>query len=267
MKQVGVKRIESLKKGLEVLQAFSTNPAGLRLPEVTRLSGLPKATAYRFLQTLLEQNYLHYFPDSGVFRLGPRVMSLGFSTLLGFDIAELAQPYLTALSKKIGQNVNLGVLDGTDAVYLVRIRVQTIVGINLTVGSRVAAHNSAIGRALLAHLSDERLEAVITGIARDPQAAARIGPGGRKLKEQLREVRERGFALTDGEFVPGLASIAAPVFNEKGDAEAAINVPVYTQICTVRELVEVNLPFLLETASTVSELRGHGAARQANKGG
>jgi IclR family pca regulon transcriptional regulator len=277
--QSTVKRAETLVKGLEILQLFAAHPKGLRLPEITRLTGLPKATAYRFLQTLLDQNYLHYSPSTGVFRLGPKVMSLGYSALLGFDLAELAGPYLNDLSKKIKENVNLGVLDGVDAVYLVRIRVHTIFSMNLTVGSRVASHNSAIGRALLAYLPEERLHAVIAQMGRDPKVAGKIGRSGEELKRHLEDVREKGYALADGEFVPGLASVAVPVFDAAGHAEAAINVPVYTRLCTVEKLIDEHLPFLLSTAQSISELRGYraspapggaaaaGAGRRPSKGG
>jgi IclR family pca regulon transcriptional regulator len=229
-----VKRVESLVKGLEILQAFARKPGGLRLPEVTAITGLPKATAYRFLQTLVDQQYVHYFPDAGVFRLGPRVMSLGFATLSGLDVAELARPHLEELSRRLGQNVNLGVLDGTDVVYLIRVQVRTIFNINLTVGSRVPAHSSALGRVLLAHLDAAPLRAVIARIARDPAAARAIGRGGRTLGKQLRAVREKGYALTDGAFAPGLASVAVPVFRADGSVEEAINVPVFVQQCSVK---------------------------------
>jgi IclR family transcriptional regulator, pca regulon regulatory protein len=252
-----VKRVESLIKGLETLHVFSNNPGGLKLPEVTRLTGLPKATAYRFLQTLVDQDYLHYFPEPGLFRLGPKVMSLGFATLRGFEIAELSQPYLEGLSKRINQNVNLGVLDGAEAVYLVRIKVRTIFNINLAVGSRVKAYNSAIGKALLAYLDEDRLHTVIDEIGRDPDAARTIGRRGKALKEHLRVVRDRGYALSDNEVVPGLASIAVPVFNAEGQVEEAINVPVFTQLCSVKELIETVLPLLRETAMIISRLRGY----------
>ncbi len=260
-----MKRAETLVKGLEILQLFSAHSSGLRLPEITRLTGLPKATAYRFLQTLLDQNYLHYFPSTGLFRLGPKVMSLGYSALLGFDLAELAEPYLDDLSKKINENVNLGVLDGIDMVYLVRIRVHTIFSLNLTVGSRVASHNSAIGRALLAYVSEDRLQAVIKEMGRDPEIAGKIGRNGEELRRHLDVVREKGYALTDGEFLPGLASVAVPVFDAAGHAEAAINVPVYTRLCTVEKLIDDHLPFLLATAQGISELRGYRASAEPGR--
>ncbi|MEW6533033.1 MAG: IclR family transcriptional regulator [Thermodesulfobacteriota bacterium] len=254
---MAVRLVESLAKGLEILHVFSANPTGLRLPEVTKLTGLPKATAYRFLQTLVSENYLHFFPAAGTFRLGPKVMSLGFGALLSLDIAELAQPYLEELSRRIHQNVNLGTLDGVEVVYLVRIKVRSILGINLTVGSRISACNSAIGKAVLAYLGPEQLQLIIDEISLDPAVAEKIGRNGKLLRQQLAVIRKQGYAVNDGETVPGLASVAAPVRNAKGLVEAAINVPVFTELCSLKTLVEVHLPLLLEIARTISQLRGY----------
>jgi IclR family pca regulon transcriptional regulator len=262
---MAVRLVESLAKGLEILHVFSANPTGLRLPEVTRLTGLPKATAYRFLQTLVSENYLRFFPASGTFRLGPKVMSLGFGALLSLDIAELAQPYLEDLSGKIHQNVNLGVLDGVEVVYLVRIKVQSILGINLTVGSRISAYNSAIGKAILAYLSPEQLQPIIDEISLDPAVAKKIGRDGRILKQQLAVIRKQGYAVNDGETVPGLASVAAPIRNAKGLVEAAINVPVFAELCSVKTLVEEHLPLLLEMAKTISQLRGYPESQEPKR--
>jgi IclR family pca regulon transcriptional regulator len=252
-----VKPVEALIRGLEILEALSANPPGLRLKEVTELTGLPKATAYRILQTLIAKNYVHYFTDSGEFRLGPKVMSLGYSTLSGFDLVSTAEPYIAELSRTIGQNVNLGTLDGSEVVYIIRIKVRRILGINLAVGSRLAAYSTAIGRALLAFIPPNELEKVIALTAQEPEAARQIGPGGSILKEKLKAVRKKGYVLMEDEFVAGLRSVAVPVLSAQGFAEAAINVPVFSQQCSRQELEEQHLPLVLKTAKTISSLRGY----------
>jgi IclR family transcriptional regulator, pca regulon regulatory protein len=259
---MSVKLVESLIRGLETLQVFCGDQNGLRLTEVVKLTGLPKATTYRFLQTLVDQNYLHYFPNSGVFRLGPRAISLGFAALNDFEIADLARPYLEEISKRINQNVNLGILDGVDVVYLVRIKVRSILGINLTVGSRLSVYNSAIGKVLLSSLSQNRLQALLDEISLDPEILRKIGPGGKNFKKQLALIRNQGYAMTDGEVIRGLASVAVPIYGADGVAEAAVNVPVFTELCSLIELREIILPLLMETAKSISQLRGF-RAKQA----
>lgn len=255
---MAVKEVQSLIKGLKVLEAFSSTSPSLRLPEIARKAGLPKATAYRLLQTLISQDYVHYFPSSQTFELGTKVMSLGYSALSSFDIVQVAQPYLEELCGRINQNVNLGVLDQTEIVYLIRIKARKILGIDLSVGSRLSVDNSAIGRAVLAYLDQQRVQSIIDELSRDPEVAHRIGPDGEILKHKLAVVKERGFAFTEDEFVAGLRSISAPVFNAKGEVEAAINIPVFGPICSREELLNDYLPLLMDLARTISKLRGYG---------
>ena len=264
---MSVKQIESLIRGLKTLQVFCGNPNGLKLPQIIKLTGLPKATAYRFLQTLVEQNYVHYFQESGIFRLGPKAISLGLAALSDFEIVDLAKPYLEDLSKRIGQNVNLGILDGVDVVYLVRIKVRSILGINLTVGSRLSAYNSAIGKVLLASLSREKLRAVVDQMSLDPAVRGKLGSDGKHLIKQLALVREQGCAIVDGEVLRGLASVAAPIYGSDGVAEAAINVPVFTELCSLDRLREAILPLLMETAKTISQLRGFQTQQESERAG
>lgn len=252
-----VKVVESLLKGLKVLEVVARHPQGHSLPEITRDTGLPKATAYRLLQTLVASNYLHYFEDTAKYRLGPKVMSLGMSSLASQDIASLAEPYLQELSKRIGQNVNLGVPDGGEVVYIIRIKVRRILGIDLAVGSRLPAHNTAIGLACLAFADPGRLQTVLDHLSSDEKLARQIGPHGQSLTERLEGIRQDGYALGEDEYFVGLTSVAVPVFNQTGYAEAAINVPVFSQICSKQELLGEYLPLVLETAQTISQLRGH----------
>jgi IclR family pca regulon transcriptional regulator len=239
------------------MEAVARHPHGQSLPEVIRETGLPKATAYRMLQTLVGSNYLHYFEDTAKYQLGPKVMSLGMSSLAGQDLAPLAEPHLKELSRRIGQNVNLGILDGGEVVYIIRIKVRRILGIDLVVGSRLPAHNSAIGWALLAFAAPERMQVVLDQIAADEELAHQVGPRGVNLMKRLERIREQGYALGDDEYVAGLRSVAVPVFNQTGYAEASINVPVFSQFCSKQELLGQYLPLVLETADTISQLRGY----------
>jgi IclR family transcriptional regulator, pca regulon regulatory protein len=265
---MAVKAIESLLKGLAVLQVFTGDPAGMKLPEVTRKTGMPRATVYRILQTLVTAGYLHYFQAEGVYRLAPKVLSLGYAALSGLDLAETAEPQLRELSRRLDQNVNLGVLQGHEVVYIVRIKVRRILGIDLAVGSRLNAYNSAMGKALLAFLEPDRLDAVIETIAQDPTARDRIGERGQLLRQQLAEVRELGYSVSDGETVSGLISAAVPVRGRFGWVEGAVNLPVFSQFCTRRELETDLLPHLRATALTISRLRGYRPGlRDRAKGG
>ena len=254
---MAVKTVQSLQRGLEILHILAQHGPSLKLQEVTSLSGLHKATTYRLLQTLINQDYVHYFPETATFRPGPKVMTLGYGALAGLDLVEVCEPYLRDLSGRIGQNVNLGILEGVEIVYIIRIKVRRILNINLAVGSRLNAYNSAIGEALLAYLEPKKLDKVINELAEDPAAAREIGPDGAILREKLAGVRQRGYALTEGEFQLGLSSVAVPVMGVGGKVEGALNLPVFTQITKREVLLGDYLPELIKIGEIISTLRGY----------
>jgi IclR family pca regulon transcriptional regulator len=183
-------------------------------------------------------------------------MSLGFSVLSGLEIGNVAQPYLEDLSQRIEQNVNLGILDGSEVVYIIRIKRHKILGINLSVGSRLSAYNSAIGQAILAYVDSERLESILKELSRNPERSVQIGPRGELVRKKLDQVRENGYAFCDGEYVAGLRSIGVPIFKGQGEVEAAINIPVFSQFCGREKLINRYLPLLQDVGKTISSLRG-----------
>ncbi len=252
---MAVKAVESLRRGLQILEAFSADQPYQKLSEITKKTGLPKPTVYRLLQTLVALDFVKYDPEETFYRLGPKVMSLGFSVLSGLDVREAALPYLEQLSRKLDQNVNLGVLDGREVIYVARIKRRRILNIDLSVGSRLGLHNTSIGRAILAWLNEADRERILAELPGD--AAEAYGPGAEGLRVELARVRDQGYAICDEEFAVGLRAVGAPVFNAQGEVEAAINVPVFSPMCSREELESKITPRLLEVAAQVSRVRGY----------
>ncbi len=251
-----MKLVESLRKGLEVMEAFSSHKPRLRLQEVARLTGQPKATAYRLLRTLMSLGYVRYDQSSQEFYLGSRVMSLGFTVLSSLDLREAARPYLEELSAKTKQNVNLGILDRCDVIYIERIKTRRILNIDLFVGSRLPAHSTSIGQAILAFLPEDELEELIGIMSKDELVASEIGGHGEALKERLAQVRRQGYALNDQDTFVGLRAVAAPLFNKQGRPEGAVNLATFSQLTTREELLQMHLPWLLTTVASISRSRG-----------
>lgn len=259
---MNMKLVESVRKGLEVMEAFSSNKPRLRLLEVARLTDQPKATAYRLLRTLMALGYVNYDKSTMEFYLGPRVMSLGFTVLSSLDLREVARPYLEDLSQKTGQNVNLGLLDRAEVIYVERIKKRQILNIDLFVGSRLPAHSSSIGQAILAFLGQDKLQEAIEILLADEVAAAEIGHDGVELKKNLAQVREQGYAINDQDSFIGLRAVAAPLFNREGEVEGAVNVASFSQLTSREELTQKHLPWLLTTVASISRSRGFRAEEQ-----
>ena len=126
--------VNSLERGLKLLETFSPERPTLTLQELTAYSGLPRTTVFRLMQTLTSLNYVRFDKKTKEYFLGPKVMSLGFSTLATFDLKDMALPYLQELSEKSGQNVFMGILDETRMLYIERVTKRQLVQTSFSIG-------------------------------------------------------------------------------------------------------------------------------------
>ena len=113
---------QSLERGLAILSSFNSDRPLIGVSELSRELDLSRSTAHRYIATLAQLGYLHQDPDSRRYRLGPKVLDLGFSAINSMDILEISAPYLRQLSDQTGYTVNLAILDGVDIVYIERCR-------------------------------------------------------------------------------------------------------------------------------------------------
>src|SRR4051795_7361060 len=215
---------QSLERGLTILSAFRSGRPLLGVSDLSREVGLSRSTTHRYIATLAGLGYLQQDPPTRKYRLGPRVLDLGFSAINSMDLRELAAPHLQALSDETGHTVNMAVLDGTDIVYIERCRTsqrgQRDIDLNLHVGSRLPAYCTSMGKVLLAHLDTERQCAVV-----DQVQFTQHGPNKLTQKEdllaELERVRQAELAVNNEELAYGLRSIAAPVRGRAGEVVAA----------------------------------------------
>ena len=244
--------VNSLKKGLNILETFTPENPKLKLQELTLSTGMPKTTVFRFLHTLTALNYIRFDTKTREYFLGPKVMSLGYATLSGIDLREIARPYLEELSQSSGQNVNIGILDGTEVVYIERITKRHLISTDRTVGSRVSLYETAIGRAILAYLKQEKFEELWRELLADPEAREHFGKRPEQFLTLLEAVRRNGYSVSNEEFIPGIRAIAAPIISATGTVEAAINMPVFTKTVSQNQLKKQYAPMLVDTANRVS---------------
>jgi len=246
----------SLKRGLQVLEAFTPSSPRMRLQDVVNKTGIPKVTALRFLRTFVSLKYVSYDTETKLYSLSPRAMSLGYTALSSMDVREVAIPFLEQLSEDTGQNVNLGILDGVEVIYVERIKKKQILNIDLNVGSRLNVYNSSIGQVILAYMERAECDRIVKELLNDRNIAIMAGPNGDSLYKKLDDVRKNGYALNDESYVAGVRAIGAPVFNHRGIVDAGINIPVFSHMVSRDELLQKYLPFLLKTAELVSTARG-----------
>ncbi|GHF82798.1 IclR family pca regulon transcriptional regulator [Amycolatopsis bartoniae] len=256
---------QSLERGLAILACFGESRPVLGAIELARLAGLNKSTAHRYLTTLTNLGYLQQEPGSRKYRLGPRVVDLGFAALNSMEITKVAGPHLQALSNETGYAVSMAILDGTEVLYIQRCRStregRCGIDLNLHVGSRLPAYCTAMGKVLLAYRKADELRALLDRID-----LARRGPNTMTAREALLialgQVRATGLAVNDEELAAGLRSLAVPVRDGFGQVLAAVNVAVHLSIWHASmESIQRRLEHpLRHTADQISKRMGYPAS-------
>jgi IclR family transcriptional regulator, pca regulon regulatory protein len=252
----------SLERGLAILSAFHSNQPLLGVTELANEVGLNRSTTHRYIATLTTLGYLQQDAATRKYRLGPRVLDLGFSAINSMELREISVPHLQQLSDATGHTVNMAVLDGADIVYIERSRSsrrgQREIDLNLHVGSRLPAYCTSMGKVLLAFLPAAELDAVL-----DRVQFTRRGPNTlterAALVRELERVRAAGLAVNNEELAYGLRSIAAPVRSQTGEAAAAINLAVHSSMVSLEDLVARLGPALKGTAAEISARVGYRA--------
>jgi DNA-binding IclR family transcriptional regulator len=234
-----------------ILEHFSDRRPALTMSEIAELTGLNRATSYRFCQTLLSLGYLEE-ADERRLRPGMKAVSLARAALSSHELPDLALPHLRELHDSTGETVNMALLDEADVVYVSRLLSDDLLALRLFVGSRLPAYASSLGRAMLAYLPEEETEALLDRHDMKSFTEFTIVDRARLLAE-LRRSRRRGYALNNQELVVGICGVAAPVFGVSGRPVAAINISL-TRV-PERDEVEGRLAqAVMETARAISEL-------------
>ncbi|MBN8867787.1 MAG: helix-turn-helix domain-containing protein [Solirubrobacterales bacterium] len=248
--------VKSLERGLAVIRALGSSSDPMTLSEVAARAGIPRAAARRFLITLSELAYVE--SDGRLFRLTPRVMELGYGYLSGLSLPDLALPHVERLVNDTKQPSEGAILDADEIVYIFRVPGPYIMSSNVNVGARMPAHATALGKMLLAGLEEDDLSQYLAETEFDA-FTERTVTDPKRLREDIDQVREQGYALVDQELEPGLCAIAVPIRTRSDDEPVAINVSSSIVHHSPESMVEVILPALQLTADQISaDLAGAG---------
>ena len=241
--------IEAIARGLDVIRAFHPRQPVMSLTAVATAAGLARPTARRILLTLEQLGYVR--AADGGFELTPRVLDLGMSYVLSRGLWEVARPHMDKLVARTHESSSIAQLDGSDIVYVARVAVPKIIALAVTIGTRFPAMQTSLGKVLLAALPPGEAERVLVEPSRSG-ITPRWQPDAEERAAALREVRARGWALTDQELAPGIRSVAAPLRDGDGTTIAALNVTVHAAETPVEVLTGEYLPWLLQTAGAIS---------------
>ncbi|MCZ4278209.1 IclR family transcriptional regulator domain-containing protein [Rhodococcoides yunnanense] len=246
--------IQSLERGFAVLLAFDAQTPNPTLAELASATGLSRPAVRRILLTLQRLGYVTGV--NGRWSLTPRVLSIGQHYSETHSLLDASTPRLVELAKRTDESASLGVLDGADVVYAARVPVRRIMSINVSVGTRVPAYATSMGRALLAWAPIEVVDDVL-----DATHFEKLEPGTitdrQTLLDELVTVREHGYSLTSEELEQGLISVAAPVRDAVGSVVGVVACSTSTARNTVEQFRAGALPHVLDAANGLSADLGY----------
>lgn len=229
----------ALEKGLAVIECFGAGHDKFTIADVARATDLSRAAARRCLLTLTRIGYAEF--DGKFFRLTPRVLRLGYAWLSSTALPQLVQPFLEKLSEETHESSSASLLDGHEIVYIARSAQRRIMSVGLSVGSRLPAFCTSMGRVLLAARPPEDARARILA-GRPKVLTPRTVTDIEVLMALIATVREQGHAIVDQELELGLISIAMPLLNGRGETVAAFNLSLQVQRLAPDEIESHFLP-------------------------
>jgi len=231
----------SLARGLRVIESFEGHQDGRSIVEISHSTGLSRAAIRRILHTLELLGYVDR--SRQVYRLKTQALRLGFSFLSSSSVVEAARPILERISEQLHESSSMSMLDSGQIVYVARSAASRILAAGLSVGSRLPAYCTSMGRVLLASLPDDQLTAYLRDLkpkSYTPRTLTRVP----QIKKAVLQVRIDGYAIVDEELEAGLRSIAVPVSTRSNQVVAAINVGTHVSRVDRTTLIRQCLPAL-----------------------
>ncbi|NHN49436.1 IclR family transcriptional regulator [Halostella sp. JP-L12] len=241
--------VKSVVTTFEVLQTLRRLD-GAGVTELADELDLPKSSAYNYLSTLEQEEYV--VKEGSEYYVGLRFLDLGRYARQRNDLYETARPELESIADETGELVNLLVEEHGQGVYVCRVRGDQAVNVAASTGHRVSLHNTALGKAILSHMPEERVDAILDGHGMSAETERTITDRD-ELASELAAVRERGVAFDREERIGGLCCVAVPILDLDDRPVGAISVAGPTSRMQ-GERFETELPQMLKSAANVIEL-------------
>ncbi len=241
-------------KALDVLDQVASFGRPVRFGELLAASPYPKATLYRFVQTLTSQGMLSYDPDRQVYALGVRLVRLAHAAWQQASLAPIARPHLDALSAKVGETVHLAQLDHAQVLYVDKRNAKDPVEMYSQAGKVGPAYCTGVGKAMLAFLDPSEQDRVI------PQQSfhhftEHTLTSADALRSELSDIRANGYGFDREEHEPGIICVAHPILTASNRVLGALSVTSTTQRTNLAALERL-VPDIRAAALAIAEEAG-----------
>lgn len=245
--------VQSLDRALRIL-AIVANGDGLSLSEISAASELAASTAYRMLTTLQNHGMVEFDSSEQLWSIGVETYRMGSAFLRRRKLVDRARIVMQELMEKTGETANLGVAEDDCVVFVSQVETHQAIRAFFRPGTRSPFHASGIGKAVLAHLDRDRVNAIVrkAGLAAYTERTLSESAA---LARDLEQIRARGWSVDDEERYPGMRCVAAPVFNEFGEPIGGVSVSGPTVRVTPEKVREIG-PLVREAAAELTRMIG-----------
>ena len=243
--------VESLARGLAVMRAFREQSDRLTLSDVSRITGLSRASVRRSLLTL---QALGYAQSSGrYFSLSPQVLTLAQAYLSSSPVPRVAQGFLEKVSETLGESCSLSILHHDEVIYIARSARKRIGSLHRDVGTHLPAHCTSMGRVLLAALSEKELDAFLGKTVLESFTRYTIVDKN-ELRSVLDKVRRNNYCMVEEELEVDLRTLAIPIQNASGRVIAAMNIGARASQTGRKQMLDDFLPVMRDAATNMRPL-------------
>lgn len=247
--------VPSVERAFAILETLADTPEGLGLSDLARRLGFVKSTAYMTLVTLERLGYIYRESQTQRYLLTIKLFAVGSQVLQRFNVRRMAEDLLRELWEKTGETVNLGSLQGDEAIYIESLEGRKTVRVSTWPGKRLELHCTALGKVLLAFRAWEEVEILLEGRELTPHTARTVVDLA-TLRRELEVVRQLGYAVDRGEDVEGVRCVGAPVFDRDGAVVAAVSITAPEQRMPEERIPRVAAE-VVEVARKLSERLGY----------
>ena len=241
--------VKGVEKACSILEALEELNGG-RITEVAEHTGIPKGSVHNYLSTLLQEEFV--VKDGPVYDIGLLPLDLGGYARSQREVYEVAKPEIKNLAEETGEFTSLLVEEHGWGVYIDRETGPRAVNVDARIGNRVHLHNTALGKAVLAHLPREYVGEILDRRGM-PATTQNTITDREELFNQLERIRTEGIAIDDEERLDGFRCVAAPITDTNDDAVAAVSISGPTSRMQ-GERFEETIPNLVSEASNVIEI-------------
>ncbi|MBR0596719.1 IclR family transcriptional regulator [Sinanaerobacter chloroacetimidivorans] len=247
--------VKSIRKAFLIMEELDM--AGeLSLGDLSERLSMDKATVHRLVTTMKNAGYINQNKENKKYSNSLKLLAMGNRVMEKTGLKHIARPYIEDLAEKSGETINLSVRVGSNVIYIDKIESNSTIKVGITVGTSVPGYCTGMGKAVLAFLPEDELKELMKPVSYE-KFTRHTAENYEELQEKLQKVREDGYSMDDEEYVDGLISFGAPIFDYHGNPIGAISVSCPKYRFEESTHLTAYSRFVVETANKISKQLGY----------